>query len=158
MIRLPLRGLYSNTVTATASNFANFVLPLQDFDGLVAKLTVQTITQQAGAQLNVYIQTTDGLNESSQGPYFYDCVAFGTVTGAVTTAAAQWATIPVNIGDGFFASNITGTATSGYVGSVTKLPILTPNVRVTWVTAGLQATASLNFTIQLLANNQSPHA
>lgn len=145
MLRQPLLNLATSTLTTVNSQSDTFVFPFQDFDGIIAKLTMTTLTNTGS--YTVYFQTTD-----DGGTTWYDMQASTVINSAstMTNAAAQWFTIPVN--PTYFVNKATlsdGTLAAASSG----IPLLSNQLRVKWAVTGTITTVSGKVVLSI--NNQS---
>ncbi len=148
MLRQPLLNLATSTLNTTGSQTDIFVFPFQDFDGVIAKLTVATLTATSSGSYTVYLQTTD-----DGGTTWFDMQASTVVNSASTTtnAASQWFTVPVV--PTYFVNKPTlsdGTLTAASSG----IPLLSNQLRVKWAVSGTVTTV-LGAKVVLSTNDQS---
>jgi len=140
MLREPIQTIASKNFTATISGNDSFIIPFNDFDSILFRLDVSSLTGTSPT-LDVYIQTTD-----DGGTTWYDVAHFAQQTGATTNPL--FAKVSQE-GDSYIGA--VGDASIA-AGSVSGLPIMNKLVRIKYVFGGTVTAA--DFTVKAIVSEQ----
>jgi hypothetical protein len=139
MLRQPIKTLYSKTVTATSNGTDTFVIDVNDFDALIAKIAVPTLA--GSGTLDVYLQTSfDG------GSNWVDVVHFTQITATLSNPLYAMISAVGNVFKGAVGDAVISAGTLG-------VPFVGKNARLKYVFGG--SISSISFTVTLYQAQQS---
>jgi hypothetical protein len=140
MLRQPNRTIYTKNITSTSSGTDAFVIDVNDFDSVLFKLDVATLSGGTSPTIDVYFQTSlDG------GSTFKDVCHFAQITAATTNSLFA---ISSSVKDAYIGAVGDASISAGSVG----IPVASKYARLKYVISG--SPTSVDFTASAILVNQ----